>query len=126
MREYELYREVGRNRELEIVGAKRPFWARGLSDRQWAIVKHCRNYVNEGAGGLPGHQLMLIVDYMASELELADVAPEAYEYLALERWLQSTFGNLVQGNTPMERVFSVIRHYINQMGRWLKEDNANG
>jgi hypothetical protein len=100
---------------------KRPFWARGLDDRQWGLVQHCRSYVNEGSHGLPGHQLMLIIDYMADELALADITPDTAECRQLCCWLDQTFGAIVQGDTVTERVLSVVRHYINQMGRWLSE-----
>ena len=101
----------------------RPNWAEGLDERQWGLVQHCRSYVNEGARGLPGHQLMVIVDHLADELEMAGIATKHREAVEFEQWLRETFGSLVQGNTLKECVWSVIRHYATQMGRWLKEND---
>lgn len=100
----------------------RPNWAEGLDERQWGLVGHCRSYVNEGARGLPGHQLMVIVDHLASELEMAGIATKHREAVEFEQWLKGTFGTLVQGNTLKERVWSVIRHYATQMGRWIAQE----
>ncbi len=110
--------EQERQAELALFEA-RPTWARELDERQWGLVQHCRSYVNEGAHGLPGHQLMLIVDHLASELELAGITPEQEEIIEFEQWFRQTFGSLVQGGTVKERVMSVVRHYATQMGRWL-------
>ena len=100
----------------------RPNWAEGLDERQWGLVQHCRSYVNEGACGLPGHQLMVIVDHLASELEFAGVATKHREAVEFEQWLNNTFGSIVQGNKLKDRVWSVIRHYATQMGRWVAEE----
>ncbi|HUT14838.1 MAG TPA: hypothetical protein VMY98_01165 [Anaerolineae bacterium] len=36
-------------------------WSQELNPRQAGLVRHCLTYEKEGAHGLPGHQLMLIV-----------------------------------------------------------------
>lgn len=107
--------------EVETIEC-RPLWAQGLDERQWGLVQHCRSYVNEGAHGLPGHQLMLIVDHLACELEEAAITPAHKEIVEFEHWLNHTFGSLVKGGTVKERVMSVLEHYINQMGRWLAKE----
>lgn len=42
-----------------------------FDDRQRALIHNCRQYVTDGAPGLPGHQLMLIVAKMAALLDAA-------------------------------------------------------
>ena len=66
---------------------------------------------------------MLIVNHLASELELSNTTPEQNEVIEFDRWLQQTFGNLVEGDTLKEGVWSVIRHYATQMGRWVAEED---
>lgn len=109
----------------QIYYKERPAWARELDLRQWGLVQHCRSYVNEGMHGLPGHQLMIVVDKLAVELETAAITPEQKEVIEFEHWLHATFGKLVRGDTVKERVWSVIRHYVTQMARWtaFKDDD---
>ena len=49
-------------------------WSEHFDDRQKSLIHHCRQYVTDGASGLPGHQLMLIVAQMAALLDAVDVA----------------------------------------------------
>ena len=44
-------------------------WLESFDDRQMGLVHSCRQYVTDGAPGLPGHQLMLIVAKMAALLD---------------------------------------------------------
>lgn len=46
-------------------------WIDQFDDRQRALIHSCRQYVTDGAPGLPGHQLMLIVAQMAALLDAA-------------------------------------------------------
>ena len=102
------------------VAPTRPHWAVGLDDRQWGLIQNCRLYAANQPSGLPGHQLMLIVAVLAGRLEDADITPTEQEAGEVQRWLVATFGNLVDGDTLMEKIESVLCHYINQMGRWVE------
>lgn len=46
-------------------------WPEQFDGRQMALIHSCRQYVTDGAPGLPGHQLMLIVARMAALLDAA-------------------------------------------------------
>ena len=46
-------------------------WIEQFDDRQRGLIHSCRQYVTDGAPGLPGHQLMLIVGKMAALLDEA-------------------------------------------------------
>lgn len=46
-------------------------WIDQFDDRQRGLINSCRQYVTDGAPGLPGHQLMLIVARMAALLDAA-------------------------------------------------------
>ena len=46
-------------------------WEIAFDERQAALIRSCRQYVTDGAPGLPGHQLMLIVAKMAALLDAA-------------------------------------------------------
>ena len=46
-------------------------WIELFDDRQRGLIHSCRQYVTDGALGLPGHQLMLIVSQMAALLDAA-------------------------------------------------------
>lgn len=48
-------------------------WLESFDDRQMGLVHSCRQYVTDGAPGLPGHQLMLIVARMAALLDANNV-----------------------------------------------------
>ena len=98
----------------------RPHWAAGLDDRQWGLIQNCRLYAANQPSGLPGHQLMLVVAILAGRLEDADITPTEQEAGEVQRWLMATFGNMVDGDTLMEKIESVLCHYINQMGRWVE------
>ncbi len=49
-------------------------WLESFDDRQIGLVNSCRQYVADGAPGLPGHQLMLIVAKMAAILDVNRIA----------------------------------------------------
>ena len=49
-------------------------WLEQFDERQKGLIHTCRQYVTDGAPGLPGHQLMLIVAKMAALLDAAQVA----------------------------------------------------
>lgn len=49
-------------------------WPAHFDERQMGLIHSCRQYVTDGAPGLPGHQLMLIVSKMAALLDAIDVA----------------------------------------------------
>ena len=49
-------------------------WIGQFDERQASLIHHCRQYVTDGASGLPGHQLMLIVAKMAALLDAAGSA----------------------------------------------------
>ena len=46
-------------------------WIEQFDDRQRGLINSCRQYATDGAPGLPGHQLMLIVAQMAALLDAA-------------------------------------------------------
>ena len=46
-------------------------WIEQFDERQRGLIHSCRQYVTDGAPGLPGHQLMLIVAQMAALLDAA-------------------------------------------------------
>lgn len=46
-------------------------WIGQFDERQQGLIHSCRQYVTDGAPGLPGHQLMLIVAKMAALLDAA-------------------------------------------------------
>ena len=46
-------------------------WIGQFAERQQGLIHSCRQYVTDGAPGLPGHQLMLIVGKMAALLDAA-------------------------------------------------------
>ncbi len=46
-------------------------WEVVFDERQRALIHSCRQYATDGAPGLPGHQLMLIVAKMAALLDAA-------------------------------------------------------
>ena len=48
-------------------------WLESFDDRQMGLVHSCRQYVTDGAPGLPGHRLMLIVARMAALLDANNV-----------------------------------------------------
>lgn len=54
--------------ELEIVYRE---WLNDFDERQCGLIRSCRQYATDGAPGLPGHQLMLIVAKMAALLDAA-------------------------------------------------------
>lgn len=47
-------------------------WADAFDKRQGDLIRSCRQYTADGAPGLPGHQLMLIVAKMAELLDKAE------------------------------------------------------
>ena len=49
-------------------------WTEQFADRQRGLINSCRQYATDGAPGLPGHQLMLIVAKMAALLDAAGSA----------------------------------------------------
>jgi len=53
-------------------------WDDMFDERQRGLIKSCRQYVKDGAPGLPAHQLMLIVAKMAARLDKVEKA--IYEY----------------------------------------------
>lgn len=48
---------------------KQEGWLEQFNERSQALIHSCRQYMTDGAPGLPGHQLMLIVAQMAAMLE---------------------------------------------------------
>ena len=48
-------------------------WPQLFDERQRNLIHSCRQYVTDGAPGLPGHQLMLVVSKMAGLLDAVDV-----------------------------------------------------
>lgn len=46
-----------------------PDWAEKFDDRQWQLIKACRDYESAGAPGLPAHNLMVIISKMADMLD---------------------------------------------------------
>lgn len=46
-------------------------WIEMFDERQRGLIRSCRQYVTDGAPGLPGHQLMLIIGQMAALLDAA-------------------------------------------------------
>ena len=60
-------------------------WDDMFDERQRGLIASCRQYVNHGAPGLPGHQLMLIVAKMAALLDKAQKANQEYQEKELAR-----------------------------------------
>lgn len=52
-------------------------WTVQFDERQRGLIHSCQQYVIDGAPGLPGHQLMLIVAKMATLLDLSAGVPLA-------------------------------------------------
>lgn len=48
-------------------------WRRYFDSRQLGLIEDCRKYATGNPSGLPGHQLMLIINRMADLLEDADL-----------------------------------------------------
>lgn len=48
-------------------------WLEALDERDRRLVQNCTAYANGNPAGLPGHQLMLIINTMAQLLDNAEV-----------------------------------------------------
>jgi len=44
-------------------------WIQGFDERQTNLIHNCQAYATNRPGGLPGHQLMLIIANMAHALD---------------------------------------------------------
>ena len=49
-------------------------WIEQFDERQQGLIRSCRQYTIDGAPGLPGHQLMLIVARLAVFLDELNAA----------------------------------------------------
>lgn len=58
-----------------------------IEEQKRELMRAIQAYANEGTHGLPAHQLMTIVDQLASELESTD---------EFDQWLRQTLGSLVK------------------------------
>lgn len=66
-----------------------------------------------------------------SDIEIADMSVFAVnhlskvvnEYKVLSNWLD-TLGDMAEGETLMQRVQSVVRHYATQVGRMAGDDTS--
>lgn len=46
-------------------------WSAAFDDRQWRLIANCRVYTASDPAGLPGHNLMIIIERMAAMLDAA-------------------------------------------------------
>ena len=46
-------------------------WRAGFDDRQQQLIDNCKTYTGNNPAGLPGHNLMVIIERMAAMLDAA-------------------------------------------------------